>query len=77
MVSAKDREHFRRIAAHESELNRDSIRACAARSPGTNIALGLELSDLAISFGGDQTRAEEVAPVQLWRDRGRRTTGRR
>jgi hypothetical protein len=75
MVSEKDREHFRRIAAGELELNRDAIRACAARSPGANVALGLELSDLAISFGGDQTRPDEVAPVRLWRERGRRTTG--
>jgi hypothetical protein len=75
MVSEKDRAHFRRLAEGEAELNREALLACAARSPGANIALGLELSDFAINFGGDQTRPEEVAPIQLWRDRGRRTAG--
>ena len=77
MVSEKDREHFRRIALAEADLNRDAIRACAARTPGANVALGLELSDFAIAFGADLTRPDEVAPVRLWQRRLSESTGRR
>jgi hypothetical protein len=69
MVSQKDRDHFRRIAEAEVSLNRESLRACAARSAGENIALGLELSVFAIAFGADLSRPDEVAPIQLWRQR--------
>ena len=67
MVSVEDREHFRRIAEAEADLDRESIRAAAARSPGENIALGLELSEFASAFGGDLSRPDEVAPACLWR----------
>lgn len=69
MVSARDRAHFDRIAEAEAELNRDSLRACAARPPGKNVEIGLELSDFALAFGGDLTRPDEVPPIQLWRRR--------
>ncbi len=69
MPSKKDRDHFRRIAETEAALNQDAIRACAARSPGENVALGLEWSEFAASFGGDLSRPDEVAPVMLWRRR--------
>ena len=69
MVSERDRAHFDRIALAEAELNRDAIRACAARSPGTNVEIGLELGDFALAFGGDLTRPDEVAPIELWRQR--------
>ncbi len=69
MVTARDRAHFDRIAAAEAKLNRDAICACAARLPGRNIEIGLELSDFALAFGGDLTRPEEVPPIRLWRQR--------
>ena len=69
MVSAKDREHFRRIAEFEAELNREAIRECAARSPGENIALGFALSEFAAAFGASRPRRDEVSPARLWRER--------
>jgi hypothetical protein len=72
MVPEQDREHFRRIAAIEADLNRESIRAAAARSPGENIALGLQLSEFAAAFGGDVSHADEPPMIQLWRERGKR-----
>ncbi|HXQ20310.1 MAG TPA: hypothetical protein VN812_01465 [Candidatus Acidoferrales bacterium] len=69
MVSDRDREHFNRIATAEAQLNREAVVGCAARSPGANVALGLELSDFALAFGGDLTRPDEVAPIQRWRQR--------
>jgi hypothetical protein len=69
MVSERDRDHFRRIAEVEDELNREAVHRCAARTPEVNVGLGLELSDFALEFGGDLTRPDEVAPIQLWRDR--------
>lgn len=71
MVSEKDREHFRRIAAIEAELNDESIRAAALRTPGENITLGLELSAFAASFGGDLSHPDEPPLIQLWRARRR------
>ena len=76
MVSEADRAHFRRIAETEAELNRDALLACAARDPGLNITLGLELSDFALAFGGDCTRPDEVAPIQRWRERRQRSMRR-
>jgi hypothetical protein len=69
MVSARDRAHFDRIAGAGAELDRDSIRACVARSPGRNVEIGFELSDFALAFGGDLTRPDEVPPIELWRRR--------
>ncbi len=69
MVSAKDREHFRRIAEAEAELNREAVRESAARSPGENIALGFALSEFAVAFGADLSRPDEVSPASLWRER--------
>jgi hypothetical protein len=69
MVSVKDREHFRRIAEYEAELNREAIRESAARTPGENIALGFALSEFAMAFGADLSRPEEVSPAHLWRAR--------
>lgn len=69
MVSDQDREHFRRIAAIEAELNRESVRSSAARSPGENIARGLELSEFAAAFGDDLSHADEPPLIQLWRER--------
>jgi len=76
MVSEKDRLHFRRIAEIEAELNQEAIRACAARSPGVNIALGLELGEFAAAFGGDLSRPDEVAPITMWRLRRRSSAER-
>jgi hypothetical protein len=73
MVSEKDREHFRRIAAIEAELNDEAVRRGAARSPGDNIMLGFELSEFAAAFGGDISHLDEVPLIQLWRARARRT----
>jgi hypothetical protein len=69
MVTDRDREHFRVIAAAEAELNREAICAAAARPPGDNIVLGFELSAFAASFGGDLSHSDEPAPIQLWRAR--------
>ncbi|MBI1814991.1 MAG: hypothetical protein HYR72_08445 [Deltaproteobacteria bacterium] len=69
MVSTKERDHFRLIQQAEEELNQDAIRACARRSPEENIVLGLALSEFAASFGADRRRPDEVAPIQLWRNR--------
>ena len=69
MVSDKDREHFRRIAAIEAELNDEAVRRGAARSPGDNIMLGFELSEFAAAFGGDISHVDEVPLIQLWRAR--------
>jgi hypothetical protein len=66
VVSAKDREHFRRLVEIETELNQEAIHACAARSPGVNITLGLELRKFA-AFGGDLSRPDKVAPITLRR----------
>jgi len=73
MVSDKDREHFRRIAAIEAELNDEAVRAAASRSPGDNIALGFDLSEFAAAFGGDRSHPDEVPPIQLWRNRVQRS----
>lgn len=75
MVSEHDREHFRRIAECEAELNDEAIEAAARRSPGENIALGLELSEFAAAFGGDVSHPDEVPPIQLWRARAGRPPG--
>jgi len=69
MVSEEDRQHFRRIAEVEAELNREAIRASAARTPGENIALGLALSAFAAAFGGDLSHPDDVPPISLWRVR--------
>jgi len=69
------REHFRRIADSEAELNDEAIAAAARRSPGDNIALGLELSEFAAAFGGDVSHSDEVPLIQLWRARNRRHPG--
>jgi hypothetical protein len=74
MVSEKDREHFRRIAAIEAQLSDEAVRRAAARSPGDNIALGFELSEFAASFGGDVSHLDEVPPIQLWRARRTRNS---
>lgn len=71
MVTEHDREHFRRIAAIEVELNREAIHAAAARPPGDNIVLGFDLSAFAASFGGDISHPDEVPPIHLWRERVR------
>ena len=77
MVSEKDREHFRRLAAIEAELNEEAIRAAAMRTPGENIALGFELSEFAAAFGGDVTHEDEVPLIHLWRARKQRGPDRR
>jgi len=69
MVSEEDRQHFRRIAEVEAELNREAIRGSAARTPGENIALGLALSAFAAAFGGDLSHPDDVRPISLWRVR--------
>jgi hypothetical protein len=74
VVSDSDREHFRRIAEAEAELNREAIRDCAARTPGANIALGFALSAFATAFGADLSRPDEVSPASLWRERVSRRT---
>jgi hypothetical protein len=76
MVSEQDRDHFRRIAEIEAALNQEAIRACAARSPGENVAIGLEWSEFATSFARDLSRADEVAPIMLWRRRHPNLAGR-
>jgi hypothetical protein len=76
MVSAKDREHFQRIAAFEAELNREAIRESAARTPGENIALGFALSEFAVAFGADLSRPDDVSPARLWRERAASRTTR-
>ena len=76
MVSEKDREHFRRLAEIEAELNQEALHACAARPPGVNIALGLELGEFAAAFGGDVSRPDEVAPITLWHRRSQNPIAR-
>jgi hypothetical protein len=72
MVSAGDREHFRRIAEAELELNREALRESAARSPAHNIALGFALSEFAAAFGADLSRPDDVSPARLLRERASR-----
>ena len=69
MVTAGDREHFRRIAEFEARLNREAIHECAARTAGENIALGFALSEFASAFGADLAHGDEVSPSRLWRER--------
>ncbi len=69
MVTAGEREHFRRIAEFEARLNREAVRESAARSAGENIALGFALSEFAAAFGADLARGDEVSPARLWRER--------
>ena len=69
MVAPADRDHFRRIAEAEAEMNREAVLDSASRSPGENIALGFALSEFAAAFGADLTRADEVSPARLWRER--------
>ncbi len=69
MVSARDREHFKRIAAAEREAERESIEQAAARGPGESIELGLALSEFAAAFGGEIAGSDDVAPSSLWRAR--------
>ncbi len=66
MASDKDREHFRRIAAIEAQLNDQAVRLAATRAPGENIALGFELAAFAAAFGGETSHADEVPPIRLW-----------
>ena len=77
VVSEKERTHFRRIAAAEDDLNRESLARDARRSPGVNIALGLALSEFATTFGADLSRPDEVSPASLWRSRGRHSPAQR
>jgi hypothetical protein len=72
VVSASDRKHFQRLAEIEAVLKQESIRECAARSPGENIALGFALSEFAAAFGADLSLPDEVSPARLWRDRPNR-----
>ena len=69
MVSERARAHFQRIAEAEAELNAESLRDDAQRTPGENILRGLALSEFASAFAGDLSRSDEVAPVALWRTR--------
>ena len=69
MVSDSDRDHFRRIAEAEARFNRAAVRACAARTPGANIALGFALSAFATAFGADLSRPDEASPARRWRER--------
>ena len=77
VVSASDRDHFRRLAEIEAALNQESIWECAARSPGENIALGFALSEFAAAFGADLSRPDDVSPARLWRDRANRSASGR
>ena len=77
MVSDNDREHFRRIAAIEAQLNDEALRAAALRTPGESIALGFALSEFAAAFGGDVTHEDEVPLIHLWRAREQRDQDRR
>jgi len=72
VVTAADREHFRRIAEAEAELNRDSARQAALRSPGDNILLAFELTRVASMSSGSLDRDDEVSPASLWRELQRR-----
>lgn len=77
VVSASDRAHFRRLAEIEAALNQESIRECAARTPGENIAIGFALSEFAAAFGADLSRPDDVSPAHLWRERINRTASGR
>lgn len=72
MASDRDRAHFERIAEAEAELNSESLRQDARRTPGDNIERGLALSEFAAAFAGDLSRPDEVAPAALWAVRARR-----
>jgi len=69
MASRADREHFDRIAAVERELAAEAVREAAARDPGVNIEIGLELSEFAAAFGGAIEHEPEVSPASLWAQR--------
>jgi hypothetical protein len=66
MVSAEDREHFRRLAEAEAMLNREAVHESAARAPGDTIALGCALSEFAVAFAADPSRPVEVSPADEW-----------
>lgn len=76
MVSDHDREHFRRIADAERELERQALHDAAGRDPGLNIEIGLELSEFAAAFGADLSRPDDVSPASLWAARTNRATRR-
>jgi len=77
MVSERAREHFRRIAEAEAELNAESVRHDAQQSPGDNIARGLELSEFAAAFGADLEGPDKVSPATLWQMRKRQAPTQR
>ncbi len=69
MVSDSDRRHFAIIAAAEAEMAQEMIFEDARRAPGDNIALGLELGELAAAFGTDVTKPDPVPAAALWQTR--------
>jgi hypothetical protein len=74
MVSDKDRQHFAIIAAAEAEMAQAAILENACRTPSANIALGLELGELAAAFGADLTKPDPVPAAVLWQARTERRT---
>ncbi len=71
MVSERDRAHFRAIAEAEAELNLESIRRAAHRTPAENLALAFALTRWVSTFAGSLDRPDEVAPIAVWLKRRR------
>ena len=66
MVTERERQHFRRIADAERELNREAVHRTARRPPGQNIEAGFELSAFAAAFGGViEKLGDKVSPAAL------------
>lgn len=73
MVSARDREHFRRIAAVKEAHVRYSIQRAAGRDPSANVEAAFAWSEFAAAVGTRRPK-QKVPPVRLWRELQRRRT---
>ena len=75
-MSEKERVWLKSIANGMAELNREAIHRAARRSPGENIEVGLDLSELASAIATHLERPDEVPPVSIWRQLALRHVGR-
>lgn len=67
MVSPKERRHFDAIARRMDALNDDALARAAHNPPGRNIEEAFALSRFVMGRTSDFSRADEVAPISLWR----------
>lgn len=67
MVSPKERRHFDAIARRMDALSDEALARAASNPSGRNIEEAFELSRFVMSRTSDFSRADEVAPISLWR----------